>query len=52
MTAMLEESTCWKVAGIRSAELFFRAVSLLVPDATHVEQFASAVGGAVSDGAA
>ena len=36
MTAMLEESKCWKVAGVRSAERFFRAVSVLVPDATHM----------------
>jgi hypothetical protein len=87
---MLEESKCWRVSGVRAAEAFFRAASLLVPDATHmflegapdpdievlladaadetdyaapllvsksvprerVERFASAVGGAVSDGAA
>ena len=34
--AMLEESRCWTVSGVRTAEEFFRAVSLLVPDATHV----------------
>jgi len=33
---MLDESHCWKVSGIRTAEDFFRAVSLLVPDATHM----------------
>jgi hypothetical protein len=32
----LDESDCWRVAGIRSAEAFFRAVPLLVPDATHL----------------
>jgi hypothetical protein len=34
--AILEESKCWKVSGVRTAEEFFRAVSLLVPDATHM----------------
>lgn len=33
---MLDESQCWKVSGIRTAEAFFRAVRLLVPDATHM----------------
>jgi hypothetical protein len=33
---MLDESQCWKVSGVRTAEDFFRAVSLLVPDATHM----------------
>jgi hypothetical protein len=33
---MLDESQCWKVSGIRTAENFFRAVSLLIPDATHM----------------
>ena len=33
---MLEESKCWKVSGVVSAEGFFQAVSLLVPDATHM----------------
>jgi hypothetical protein len=33
---MLEEANCWKVSGVRTAEDFFRAVSLLVPDATHM----------------
>lgn len=33
---MLDESQCWKVSGIRAAEEFFRAVPLLVPDATHM----------------
>ena len=33
---MLEESQCWKVSGVRTAADFFRAVSLLVPDATHM----------------
>jgi hypothetical protein len=32
---MLQESECWKVSGVRTAEKFFRAVLLLVPDATH-----------------
>lgn len=34
--AMLEESNCWRVAGVRTAEEFFRAVPALVPDATHM----------------
>ena len=33
---MLDESKCWKVSGVRMAEEFFRAVVLLVPDATHM----------------
>ena len=33
---MLQESECWKVSGVRTAEKFFRAVLLLVPDATHM----------------
>jgi hypothetical protein len=33
---MLDESQCWKVSGVRTARDFFRAVSLLVPDATHM----------------
>jgi hypothetical protein len=33
---MLEESQCWKISGVRTAEIFFRTVSLLVPDATHM----------------
>src|SRR5262245_8694233 len=33
---MLEESQCWKVSGVKKAEDFFRAVSLLVPEATHM----------------
>lgn len=33
---MLDESTCWRISGIRTAEAFFRALSLLVPDATHM----------------
>lgn len=33
---MLEESNCWKVTGVKRAEEFFRAVPLLVPDATHM----------------
>jgi hypothetical protein len=32
----LDESTCWSISGIRTADEFFRAVSLLVPDATHM----------------
>jgi hypothetical protein len=32
----LDGSKCWKVSGVRTAEDFFRAVSLLVPDATHM----------------
>lgn len=35
-SAILEESQCWKVSGVSTAENFFRAVSLLVPDATHM----------------
>ena len=34
--AILEESECWKVSGVRTAEEFFRAVPLLVPEATHI----------------
>jgi hypothetical protein len=33
---MLEESKCWKVSGVRTAEEFFRAVPFLLPDATHM----------------
>jgi hypothetical protein len=33
---ILEESECWKVSGVRTADEFFQAVSLLVPDATHM----------------
>jgi hypothetical protein len=33
---MLDESQCWKVSGVRTADVFFRAVSLLVPEATHM----------------
>ena len=32
----LAESQCWRVSGVRTADQFFRAVSLLVPDATHM----------------
>jgi hypothetical protein len=34
--AMLDESQCWKVSGIKTAKEFFGAVALLVPDATHM----------------
>ena len=34
--AMLQDAHCWKVSGVKTAESFFRAVSLLVPDATHM----------------
>lgn len=34
--ARLDESTCWRISGIKTAEAFFRAVYLLMPDATHV----------------
>jgi len=33
---MLDEAKCWKVSGVRTAKDFFRAVSVLVPDATHM----------------
>ena len=33
---ILDESKCWKVSGVKTAVKFFRAVPLLVPDATHV----------------
>ena len=33
---MLDESQCWRISGIRTAADFFLAVSLLVPDATHM----------------
>jgi hypothetical protein len=36
LPVMLDESTCWKISGIRTADAFFRAVPLLVPDATHM----------------
>jgi len=38
MTAppVLEESECWRVAGVRTAQAFFRAIAELVPDATHM----------------
>jgi hypothetical protein len=32
----LDESNCWRVAGVRTATKFFQAISLLVPDATHM----------------
>ena len=33
---MLDESQCWIITGIKSAEAFFRNVHLLVPGATHM----------------
>ena len=33
---MLDDSTCWRISGIRTAEAFFRAAPMLVPDATHM----------------
>ena len=33
---MLDESTCWSISGIRTAQSFFRAIFLLVPDATQM----------------
>lgn len=33
---MNDEAACWRISGIRMAEEFFRAVALLVPDATHM----------------
>jgi hypothetical protein len=33
---VLDASQCWTVAGVRIAEIFFRTVFLLVPDATHM----------------
>jgi len=33
---MLDESQCWRVSGVRTAKNFFRALSILVPDATHM----------------
>jgi hypothetical protein len=35
-SAYLQESQCWKVSGVRMAEEFFRALPILVPDATHM----------------
>ena len=32
----LEHTNCWEVSGVRRADEFFRAVALLVPDATHL----------------
>jgi len=32
----LDESNCWRISGVRTAAKFFHAVSLLVPDATHM----------------
>ena len=34
--AMLDDADSWKVSGVRTAEEFFRAVPLMVPDATHM----------------
>ena len=34
--AYLDESDCWRVSGVRKAQEFFRAVPVLVPDATHI----------------
>jgi hypothetical protein len=34
--AYLQESQCWKVSGVRTAVAFFRALVVLVPDATHL----------------
>ena len=36
LPVMLDESQCWKVSGITTAEAFFRAVRRLEPDATHM----------------
>ena len=36
LDVMLDESNCWRISGVRTAAAFFRAVSLLVPDATHM----------------
>jgi hypothetical protein len=33
---VLDESTCWSISGIRTAQSFFRAIFLLVPDATQM----------------
>ena len=33
---MLQESECWRIAGVRTAQVFFRAIPELVPDATHM----------------
>src|SRR4029453_24184 len=33
---ILDESQCWRVSGVRTAEHFFRALSILAPDATHM----------------
>jgi hypothetical protein len=35
-SAYLKESQCWKVSGVRTAEEFFRALPMLVPEATHM----------------
>ena len=32
----LDEQKCWRISGITTAQAFFRAVSLLLPDATHM----------------
>jgi len=32
----LDETNSWTVSGVRSAERFFGAISMLVPDATHM----------------
>lgn len=36
LNPMLQEGDCWIVSGVRTGETFFRALPLLVPDATHV----------------
>ena len=32
----IDHRNCWTVSGVRSAEKFFRAVAMLVPEATHM----------------
>ena len=32
----IDHRNCWTVSGVRSAEKFFRAITVLVPDATHM----------------
>src|SRR5215207_118360 len=38
MTALLQiaDTECWRIAGLRDAQAFFRAVPQLLPEATHM----------------
>lgn len=36
MPRAINHRNCWTVSGVRSAEKFFRAIPMLVPEATHI----------------